>query len=53
MVAGGSTFSLGVVGGSGESTVRPAWGLLGVLGAVVVSWYDGQLADETDEELMK
>jgi hypothetical protein len=48
MVAGGSTFSLGVVGVSGVSTVRAALGVLGV-----VSWYAGQLGVETDDELMK
>jgi hypothetical protein len=50
MVAGGNVLSLGVVGARGVLSVMAA---LGVLGVVAVSEYAGQLADDTDEELMK
>jgi hypothetical protein len=49
-VAGGKGFSLGDVKTGG---VRGSRAALGVLGAVVASLYEGQLAEETDEELMK
>jgi hypothetical protein len=49
-VAGGNALSFGDVEG-GNVRVEPA--ALGVLGEVVVSLYAGQLAVDTDEELMK
>jgi hypothetical protein len=49
-VAGGNGVSFGEVRTGG---VRGSRAALGVLGAVVASLRDGQLAEETDDELMK
>jgi hypothetical protein len=49
IVAGGNVLSLGVVGARGVVSVMAALGVLGE----DVSEYAGQLADDTDEELMK